>query len=780
MQRGAANPLGNGEGLTYQKEDIEMTEKTKGEIKLSETSQQDGLGGILTEKISRRSFGKLLGAQTVLASTLPLAGCLGGGGGGDDAPSPGSKTLTRAEFVATISDYFDWPHSSEYVDKFKLPQPTFADVFIGATAYAKQIETALEEGVISNSQGYFYPDSLVTREAAADMYVKAFRIPAAVSNPLTGFTDAGTISAENLASVKAMVAGGYMSGTSATLFSPKGTLTADEAKAIQEKITSTLVAPVQVMPKPGTTAPRRYVSYKTPTDGATIYLSEMTRDGSDPGDPIIDDAHKYDAWVNGVKQYNFAGQNQVRVRAVAMKNGLATSAVREFNWHITRPNTPGIFEAKLVHAGSSTSPKVYMIYNQSEGLQAMAFYIEGSTGGIIFDMLQTSYTGTDGSYEGMKPFVDQIATKNYVAVLGHNHPDHAAQIGSFADNLGSRGQLRDCTAFYATRQDIASLSSSGAAGRAKAAATPIVDGGYIDLGNCKVYTWQAPGHHNGLLTLCIDTTGWIYATDMWGCNRAYSADTTQYSSSMKADLFFSLSQQLLSNYKKSILNGVITEVTNSHQESAVTMKCVDNFIKAYQDVIDYGPAGTRPSIRSAANSRMAWETSRGKLDFWGMWHDRNWIALEIGGKYSTTTLDCMTQPTAAAGYPTNATIDYNGTDGYKKYAVLSNVEIAGGTLVGKDVYWSATPSNGEPNVLANKFDPWTLAYTINVPAATNSITFKPTAMSTKITSMKVNGTAIKQGDSVTVSGAAGTTIKVDIVAQDGVTTASYTFTVAKV
>ena len=235
-----------------------MTEKIKGKVEQLSETQPAGLGGVLTEKISRRSFGKLLGAQTVLASTVTLSGCLGGGGGGsDETPAPGSKTLTRAEFVATVSDYFDWAHSSEYVDQFKSLQQTFADVSLGGTPYAKQIETALEAGLIDNSLGYFYPEQSITREDAADIYVKAFKIPAAVSDPLTGFTDKSSISADKLASVKAMVAGGYMSGTSTTLFSPKGTLTADEAKAIQSKITSAIVAPVQAMPKPGTTSPRR-------------------------------------------------------------------------------------------------------------------------------------------------------------------------------------------------------------------------------------------------------------------------------------------------------------------------------------------------------------------------------------------------------------------------------------------------------------------------------------------------------------------------------------------
>ena len=62
-----------------------MTEKTKGGVEQApEESRTSGLGGLLTEKISRRSFGKLLGAQTVLASTVSLSGCLGGGGGGGD------------------------------------------------------------------------------------------------------------------------------------------------------------------------------------------------------------------------------------------------------------------------------------------------------------------------------------------------------------------------------------------------------------------------------------------------------------------------------------------------------------------------------------------------------------------------------------------------------------------------------------------------------------------------------------------------------------------------
>ena len=77
-----------------------------------------------------------------------------------------SAALSRADFVVTISNYFDWVHSSEYNDPYKSVQPVFVDVVLGSTAGAKQIETALEEAIISNTQGYFFPTQPMTREDA--------------------------------------------------------------------------------------------------------------------------------------------------------------------------------------------------------------------------------------------------------------------------------------------------------------------------------------------------------------------------------------------------------------------------------------------------------------------------------------------------------------------------------------------------------------------------------------------------------------------------------------
>jgi hypothetical protein len=250
-----------------------------------------------------------------------------------------------------------------------------------------------------------------------------------------------------------------------------------------------------------------------------------------------------------------------------------------------------------------------------------------------------------------------------------------------------------------------------------------------------------------------------------------------------------LLRQLWANYLKWSPGG-ITEVTNAHQDFPVGLEAAMNFIATYQNVIDYGPTATRPSIRppyfGSNFNRMAWIHSHGEgelpeesragnlSDFWGMWYDKNWIANEIGGTYNADELDCLTKPTADAGYPTNATIDYNGADGYKKYSVLANVEIKGGELDGREVYWSE-PVSGVPHVLPNKFDPWYYNYEIKVPPGAGSIVFKPVPLSTKITSLRVNGSSLAWGESVTLP--ASGTITVDVTAQDGSTTSHYTFTV---
>lgn len=210
------------------------------------------------------------------------------------------------------------------------------------------------------------------------------------------------------------------------------------------------------------------------------------------------------------------------------------------------------------------------------------------------------------------------------------------------------------------------------------------------------------------------------------------------------------------------------------------MEGVNNFIKCFQQLIDRGDAATAPSIRGGRLGNPTSPTTKNsRMSMIGdMWRDKNWMA--IGNSIGTgldSPVDYFTSPTSS--YPCGATVNYNTADGYKKYSVLSNIEFAGATLVGVDVYWAA-PSNSTPNKVPNKFDPWTYAYTLNVPNGTTSIAIKPTAMSNNISSMKLNGTAVAQGASSTVAVAAGTVISIDVVSPDGSSTSSYKLTVALV
>ena len=731
------------------------------------------------ERVSRRLFGQLMGLPAVIASAA-TAGAVSACGGSNDpvqapspapapAPAPAASTLpaTRAEFVASIAKYFDWIHSSEYNDPYKLTQPVFTDVQLGTTAYGKEIETALEEGIVNNLAGSFRPTAAVTREEAAEIFVKAFKIPASSTNALGSFSDTASINASRKSSVNALVAAGYMTGTGSTQFSPAATLSVGDAADILKNITAKTVAPPQVLCKSGTTAPRRYVRILCPTPGAKIYYT-YTFDGSEPADPTGAAGIEYDFLQNGVLQFvnpltSTTDYRLYRLKAVARKDGMTTSAVQSFVWNIVRPAV-GAFQAKLVHPGTADSPTVWKINNPAEYFQAFVFYIEGTTRGLVFDAGEYGYQKAN-----LKTFIDSIATKPYDIIVGHNHPDHAEQIYNFT----SAGITLYASAIEKAALTAASRADFKAAGAASVALT---DGQVLDLGNVQVTAWMQPGHTNGLMTAIVNQTGWVFGSDMWACNRAYTADTTQYNNA-KVDIFLSLTQQLLSHYRKSSTTGQITEVTNAHQDVPVGMTGIDNFVKCFQQLIDKGDAVTLPSIRGGRVGNPTSPTTRNsRMSIVGdMWRDKNWMA--IGNSLGTgldSPVDYFSKPTTA--YPCNVAVDYNTADGFRKYSVLSNIEFVGAALVGVDVYWAA-PTGGTPNRIADKLDPWTYAYNIRVAAGVTGITVIPTAMSNIASAIRLNGATVAQGSANPVAVAVGSVISLDIVAADGITTSSYRFTV---
>ncbi len=642
------------------------------------------------------------------------------------AAQPASVTVSRAEFVAMISDQFRWVHWSEYNDYAKAVPRQFTDV-PSTHRFSKQVECALEERIIGpDESGRFFPDRPVTRADAEAILALAFK----TASPAAKAPGAG------------------------------GTLTRTEAAAMLKKIASAQVAPVQVMPKDGTTSYRRFVNMTTPTPGATIYYT-LSSDRSDPPDPLTS-GKPYDP-ANGFLLFDNPNGSTTdsrfwTLKAAAKKDGMAASAVRTFVYYIVRPRSAA-FEARLVHAPTPASPAVWDIMNPADYNRPHVYYIEGSARGVVLDAGQYPE-----SKQNLKLFVDTLATKPYDCVLGHNNPDHAEQIDAFV-----KGGIR----LYMTPQDRASVAASKRPDfqHAAAAAILIRDGDVLDLGNVQLTAYQAPGHSHGQVILQDKRNGWIFGSDMFGCNRPATADITNYSGA-KMDAFLSLVQQLYANLRRG--GGRIEEVYNAHNEVPVGYAGIKNFEAAVQQLIDIGDRVTVPSLRGADPGGRPMGKMRTSV-VGDMWRDKNWMAIWVGGNWG----DPVNYLTAAnPPYKCGNTIDYNAPGGIEKYSVLSNIQLEGGELAGVDFTW-APPSNGVENALPDKFDPWTYAYDIKVPAGGSTIAVTPVAMSNRIASLKVNGIPVKSRTSRTVPAVDGGRITIDVVAPDGITTSHYVFTLRK-
>jgi hypothetical protein len=690
--------------------------------------------------LTRRGFGQWLCAQATVATALPLTAALttdtadastnNTTANTVDAVLTGNAPLSRAAFVATLANHFGWIHSSTYHDAYKNPQPTFSDVKVGETRWACQVEAALEAELMNNFAGEFRPEARVTRAEAAAFYAQGFGITAA----------AATVAID-------AVLGKH---------SPEATLTGKAASRVLAHLTATVVAPPQVLCKAGTTAPRRYVQLMTATPDAKVHYT-YTYDGSEPADPLSAAGAVYDLRNDGVLQFvnplnSTTDYRLYRLKAVAVKDGLPPSAMREYAWNIVRPRT-GDFTARLVQLGTGNSPTIWRIFNPAEYFQANVYYIEGTQRGLVFD------AGEYGYQKGnLKTFIDTLARRPYDLVVGHSHPDHAEQIYNFTSaGIALHVSAQEKAAFMASQR-----TDWRAAGEA---AVVIGEGHEFDLGNVQVTAFPMPGHTHGLTTILVNQTGQVYGSDMWGCNRPHTADTTQYQG-VKVDLFLSLVQQVLAGYRRASTSGEITQVTNAHQEVPVGMGCVRNFERCFQQLVDGGNAVAQPSIRGGLKQG-------DRMSLVGdMWRDKDWIAIGPIGKFAAP-VDYFTRPTTA--YPCSANIDHNTADGYLKYSVLSSVAFEGAELVGVDVYWAA-PANGVANRLPNKFDPWTYAYRVKLQPGASKVTLRAKTLSTRVHSMTIDGAPTAYDAPVTLAAQAGREVAVVVVAPDGTTSSRYTFT----
>ncbi|MCQ6559423.1 DUF4838 domain-containing protein [Paenibacillus mendelii] len=261
-------------------------------------------------------------------------GLLEGNGEGQYNPD---RTATRAEFVALMNRIF------------RIVQPSadkpFTDVKSDAW-YADAVSKIYQAGIIEGvGEGKFKPDAFITREDAAVIVARAFRIDfdrsGTDSGTAAGFADYKQISAYALEAVAALHVGGYMKGRDNRQFAPKAKITRAEIVQLIDNVMGTLIN------KPGSYSTQAAGNMVVNTDGVTIKELVIPGDlyitqGVGEGELTLDGVT-----VEGTTYVLGGGKNSIKVRNSTLKGPLIVQ-----KWNA---------EVRVAASGTTEIPQTVML-----------------------------------------------------------------------------------------------------------------------------------------------------------------------------------------------------------------------------------------------------------------------------------------------------------------------------------------------------------------------------------------------------------------------------------
>jgi len=142
--------------------------------------------------------------------------------------------VTRSEFAALINRVIGLP-------AVRSGANPFSDV--GEQVwYAQDVFRLHAAGIIKGAGGSrFEPNKPITRQDAAVIVARAFRVKADVKASDEGFTDAASISSYAVSDVSALRAKGYLKGNGNHQFNPKANMTRSEVVQLIDNVMGTLI-----------------------------------------------------------------------------------------------------------------------------------------------------------------------------------------------------------------------------------------------------------------------------------------------------------------------------------------------------------------------------------------------------------------------------------------------------------------------------------------------------------------------------------------------------------
>ena len=719
--------------------------------------------------------------------------------------------MTRGDFMIRLAKYFGWPHYNAVMDDGTdidadgnvMTTERVRNYFdvTGDNDYVKAIESALDMGVItaSSPEEYFYPMSEMTREDAAVILASAFKLAVLDRDYICDFDDADKIDPACYAALNSLVGRNFMRGRTNQTLNPTDGITDTEARIIIEAIDKRVVCPVWSMPVSNRKFVRVRPEWFTATKDAVVHWRCKVDHYSHPelNGLFVQDrgvgvyvGTGWSEWYDYIPGYStdpcFGLNNNkdlpydatwliVDVECYATKEGMEDSPVTSFKWRIERPAWHDFATDKL-HEGSATFPTVYRFF---DNFQAAAYYIEGSKMGILYDGLQPTNTNLT-----LLEQVQKVATKPFVFVLGHNHPDHkGAMCRAYeqgydiyvCDRVGPKNTEWSYKVYNRKYTSGNPVIDQEVTGTYSGDRVHEIDEGYVfDLGNCKLETYRLPGHCDDMLILYDRANGLMFSSDIYAVNRYWVAD--QFSAKgVKQDLLLSLQQQLMDEYSKD--GAEVKELYTGHNRIGVGNDYLTIWEQCLQKLVDYGPDGVSDD-RRGDGAILAMDGDQYETMNWtGFAEDGKMIHAKYKGEYDGKTYYRIEVDNRGTENPL---VSSNMYWDYQTNAHLSNISFKDATLVGHDFKYKTgfdtvdeTLADGRLKyVVPNKFVPYEYDYDVKIGQFQTTATFTPVAMSNRIKGMTVNGTPVSSRCPVVVPTYGKTVI--EVTGPDGATKCTYT------